>query len=78
MTELLKEVTPPKKPDVSNPYQTASPVPVKPAKKPQPKRQRPTAKPTEKPKETTPELTAQEIIEATVPKARVLSSLSTI
>jgi hypothetical protein len=26
MTELIKEVTPPKRPDVSNPYQTASPV----------------------------------------------------
>ena len=26
MTELIKEVTPPKRPDLSNPYQTASPV----------------------------------------------------
>lgn len=26
MAELIKEVTPPRKPDVSNPYQTASPV----------------------------------------------------
>lgn len=26
MAELIKEVTPPKRPDVSNPYQTASPV----------------------------------------------------
>ncbi|KAL4062479.1 hypothetical protein J3A83DRAFT_4417841 [Scleroderma citrinum] len=69
MTELLKEVTPPKKPDVSNPYQTASPV-KPPPKKPQSKRQRPAPKPTEKPKETGPELTAQEIIEATVPRAR--------
>jgi len=73
MTELLKEVTPPKKPDVSNPYQTASPV-KPPPRKSQPKRQRPTPKPTEQPKEKGPELTAQEIIEATVPKARVLSS----
>lgn len=67
MTELLKEVTPPKKPDVSNPYQTASPV-KPPPRKSQPKRQRPTPKPTEQPKEKGPELTAQEIIEATVPK----------
>lgn len=66
MTELLKEITPVKKPDVSNPYQTASPV--KPPRKPAPKRPRPAAKTAEKPKEKAPQLTAREIIEATVPK----------
>ncbi|KAG6333536.1 hypothetical protein ID866_5547 [Astraeus odoratus] len=69
MTELLKEVTPAKKPDVSNPYQTASPV-KPPPRKPISKRPRPAPKSAEKPEEKEPELTAQEIIEATVPKAR--------
>jgi hypothetical protein len=66
MTELIKEVTPPKKPDVSNPYQTASPV-KPPVKKPV-RRTRATAKPAvpENPKK--PELSPQAIIEATVPK----------
>ncbi|KAG9312917.1 hypothetical protein JVU11DRAFT_6350 [Chiua virens] len=69
MTELLKEVTPTKKPDVSNPYQTASPVkPPAPARKPVAKRPKPNARPAEKPKEQEPEMSAQAIIEATVPK----------
>lgn len=67
MTELLKEIAPVKKPDVSNPYQTASPV-KPPPRKPAPKRPRPAAKVAEKPKEKAPQLTAREIIEATVPK----------
>lgn len=67
MTELLKEIAPVKKPDVSNPYQTASPV-KPPPRKPAPKRPRPAAKRAEKPKEKELELTAREIIEATVPK----------
>ncbi|KDQ61566.1 hypothetical protein JAAARDRAFT_45167 [Jaapia argillacea MUCL 33604] len=76
MTELIKEVTPPKKPDLSNPYQTASPV------KQQPQHKKPvTRKVTRvasKAKEAAtmevdkkvelPPLTAQAIIEATVPK----------
>lgn len=66
MTGLIKEVTPLKKPDVANPYQTASPVKM-PARKPSARRSRPVAEKKEKqPKE--PEMTAQAIIEATVPK----------
>ncbi|KAI6044186.1 hypothetical protein EDC04DRAFT_410994 [Pisolithus marmoratus] len=67
MTELLKEIAPVKKPDVSNPYQTASPVKL-PPRKSAPKRPRPAAKVAEKPKGKEPLLTAREIIEATVPK----------
>ena len=71
MTELIKEVTPPRKPDVSNPYQTASPVRPMP-KKPTPKRPRAPAVKTapppvpDVPKGTEP--SPQAIIEATVPK----------
>ncbi|KAG8220879.1 hypothetical protein J3R82DRAFT_2376 [Butyriboletus roseoflavus] len=69
MTELIKEVTPTKKPDVSNPYQTASPVkPPAPVRKSVAKRPKPTAKPSEKSREQVPEMSAQAIIEATVPK----------
>ncbi|KIJ62017.1 hypothetical protein HYDPIDRAFT_169390 [Hydnomerulius pinastri MD-312] len=69
MTELIKEVTPTKKPDVSNPYQTASPIKPPPAaRKPVPKRPRPSTKAAEKPKEKEPEVSAQAIIEATIPK----------
>ncbi|KAF8631925.1 hypothetical protein AX15_002178 [Amanita polypyramis BW_CC] len=82
MAELIKEVTPPKRPDVSNPYQTASPVKITPSTtRPRPKRPRPTAKPAAPPtsKATTePEWKDEEagvekpspqaIIEATVPK----------
>lgn len=66
MTGLIKEVTPPKKPDVANPYQTASPVKM-PARKPPAKRSRPPAEKKEK-QHKEPEMTAQAIIEATVPK----------
>jgi hypothetical protein len=66
MTELIREATPTKKPDVSNPYQTASPVkPSKPLKKVPPKRTRPAPKP---PSEEEVDLPPQTIIEATVPK----------
>lgn len=83
MADLIKEVTPPKRPDVSNPYQTASPVGKVGgiAAKPRPKRVRATGKPTAPaPKEgQDTEVVAQEkakekeyspqaIIEATVPK----------
>ncbi|KAI0367029.1 hypothetical protein BV20DRAFT_1001365 [Pilatotrama ljubarskyi] len=71
MTELIKEVTPPKKPDFANPYEAISPI-VRPAPKKQPVRKtRSTAKAegeVEKKKEKEPELTPQAIIEATVPK----------
>lgn len=74
MTELIKEVTPTKKPDVSNPYQTASPVkPPAPARKPVARRPKPAAKPAEESKEQEPEVSAQSIIEATVPKVGLLS-----
>ncbi|KAG2122099.1 hypothetical protein DEU56DRAFT_77962 [Suillus clintonianus] len=65
MTGLIKEVTPLKKPDVANPYQTASPVKM-PARKAPARRSRPPAEKKEKQKE--PEMTVQAIIEATVPK----------
>lgn len=78
MSELIKEVTPPKKPDVSNPYQAASPVklPLTITKSRGKKVQRPSksvaskeqSEPVETPK--TKEPTAQEIIEATMPKVR--------
>lgn len=75
MTDLIKEVTPPKRPDVSNPYQTASPV-KPPSKKPTPKRPKAGTKPVVPPPvpiapPKTPEPSPQAIIEATVPKARV-------
>lgn len=66
MTGLIKEVTPLKKPDVANPYQTASPVKM-PARKPTARRSRPVAEKKEK-QHKEPEMTAQAIIEATVPK----------
>ncbi|KAG2129198.1 uncharacterized protein EDB93DRAFT_1265834 [Suillus bovinus] len=66
MTGLIKEVTPVKKPDVANPYQTASPVKM-PIRKPPVRRSRPPAEKKEKPQKE-PEITAQAIIEATVPK----------
>ncbi|KIL00760.1 hypothetical protein PAXRUDRAFT_129113 [Paxillus rubicundulus Ve08.2h10] len=69
MTELIKEVTPTKKADVSNPYQTARPVkPPVPVRKPAPKRPKPSTKSVEEPKEEKSEVSAQAIIEATVPK----------
>jgi hypothetical protein len=66
MTGLIKEVTPTKKPDVSNPYQTANPVKM-PTRKPPTRRLRPGVEKKEKQKKE-PEVTAQAIIEATVPK----------
>lgn len=75
MTELIKEVTPPKKPDFANPYEAASPL-VRPAPKKQAGRKtrsfaKAEAEKLEKEKEKTKELelTPQAIIEATVPKA---------
>ena len=71
MTELIREATPPKKPDLANPYQTASPVKVvkpptkKPARKPGAVPKQP---PAEKEKKL-PEMSMQAIIEATLPKA---------
>lgn len=67
MTELIKEVTPPKRPDLSNPYQTASPVKPLPRK---PVAKRPPAKAAAAPPAPakTPEPSAQAVIEATVPK----------
>ncbi|KAF9462908.1 hypothetical protein BDZ94DRAFT_1260156 [Collybia nuda] len=84
MAELIKEVTPPKRPDLSNPYQTASPVGKVGIPKPRIKRVRATGKPLlpdigvattkEKEKEEGPdqkdekEYSPQAIIEATLPK----------
>ena len=66
MAELIKEVTPPKKPDLSNPYQTASPVKPSLQKKPAKKRKAPEELPTEQEK-TDVNLSHQTIVEATVP-----------
>ena len=81
MTELIKEVTPPKRPDLSNPYQTASPIGKVILPKPRVvKRTRATGKPAppsatdDKSKEQcTPvekekDYSPQAIIEATLPK----------
>ncbi|KAG5639084.1 hypothetical protein H0H81_007028 [Sphagnurus paluster] len=82
MTELIKEVTPPKRPDLSNPYQTANPVgkvggPVKPRVG---RRTRATGKPAaptpkddqerekEEDSKTEKVYSPQAIIEATLPK----------
>ncbi|KAI0305851.1 hypothetical protein B0F90DRAFT_933444 [Multifurca ochricompacta] len=65
MAELIKEVTPPKKPDLSNPYQTASPVKPSLQKKPVRKRKVPEERPNEIEKDVN--LSPQTIIEATVP-----------
>ena len=74
MTELIKEVTPPKKPDFANPYEAANPM-IKPAPKKQPvRRTRAAAKAeseAQKEKEKEPHLTPQAIIEATVPKVGI-------
>ncbi|KAI0331450.1 hypothetical protein GY45DRAFT_1345277 [Cubamyces sp. BRFM 1775] len=75
MTELIKEVTPPKKPEFANPYEAVSPLPRPPQKKQPARKTRSAAKADaekEKEKEKAqvkePELTPQAIIEATVPK----------
>ncbi|KAI9060081.1 hypothetical protein FKP32DRAFT_1595819 [Trametes sanguinea] len=76
MTELLKEGTPPKKPDFANPYEAVSPL-HRPAQKKKPMRKTRSAaraeaekaeKAKEKAKEKEPELTPQAIFVATVPK----------
>ena len=74
MAELIKEVTPPKKPDLSNPYQTASPVKPSLQKKPPKKRKAPEEPPTEQEK-TDVNLSHQTIVEATVPTVSVLHVL---
>jgi hypothetical protein len=66
MAELIKEVTPPKKPDLSNPYQTASPVKPSVQKKPAKKRKAAEERPKELEKKEV-DLSHQTIIEATVP-----------
>lgn len=77
MTDLIREVTPSKKPDLSNPYQTASPVQISkpPTKKVPPKRTRATSKQPAvvEEEEKKIELSTQAIIEATVPKAGFLT-----
>lgn len=84
MAELIKETTPVKKPDLSNPYQTANPVGKIGPPRRGTKRTRATGKPSvpakeqqtsENKKEETQgksakEYSAQEIIEATLPKVR--------
>src|SRR5205085_459214 len=70
ITELIREATPVKRPDIANPYQTASPVKPanpptkKPARKPRAAHKQPP--PEEKNKQ--PEMSMQAIIEATLPK----------
>jgi len=72
MAELIKEVTPPKKPDLSNPYQTASPVKPSMQKKPAKKRKAPEEPPTEQEKKDV-NLSHQTIVEATVPTVSVFT-----
>lgn len=77
MTELIKEVTPTKKPSaILNPYQTASPVKAT-VIKPSTKRARASPKPAQR-NEKQVEPSPQAIIEATVPKVCIcyLSSMS--
>jgi len=66
MAELIKEATPPKKPDLSNPYQTASPVKPSLQKKPAKKRKAAEGRPKE-PEKKEIDLSPQIIIEDTVP-----------
>ncbi|KZP26587.1 hypothetical protein FIBSPDRAFT_887098 [Athelia psychrophila] len=77
MAGLIKEVTPARKPDLSNPYQTASPVPTKRAgvKAKKPRAPKPAAVVETEVKiesvpepDTRPEPSQQAIIEATMPK----------
>ena len=71
MTELIREATPAKKPDIANPYQTASPVKTvkppakKPARNPRAVSKQPS---TEEKEKKQPEMSMQAIIEATLPK----------
>lgn len=87
MAELIKETTPPKKPDLANPYQLASPVGKVGPPRRSTKRPRATGRPVvfkkaeneeekgkkEEPeeKEKLKEYSPQTIIEATVPKVRI-------
>ena len=86
MAELIKETTPPKKPDLANPYQLASPVGKVGPPRRSTKRPRATGRPValtkedkeeEKGKKEEPkvkeklEYSPQTIIEATVPKVRI-------
>jgi len=93
VAELIKETAPPKKPDLSNPYQTASPVgkvgpprrankrpraagrPVPPTKEQKAEEEKKKAEEQRKKEEETKlkALSAQAIIEATVPKVCLLS-----
>jgi hypothetical protein len=90
MAELIKETTPPKKPDLANPYQLASPVGKVGPPRRSTKRPRATGRPVtltkveheeekggeEEPKEKEKliEYSPQTIIEATVPKVRIYKS----
>jgi hypothetical protein len=87
MAELIKEAIPPKKPDLANPYQLASPVGKVGPPRRSTKRPRATGRPvaptkTEndeekgtkeeaKEKENSKDYSPQTIIEATVPKVRI-------
>ena len=85
MAELIKETTPPKKPDLVNPYQVASPVGKVGPPRRSTKRPRATGRPVvptkaemeeekrkkEETKEKEKEYSPQAIIEATVPKVRL-------
>jgi hypothetical protein len=74
MTELIREATPPKKPDIANPYQTASPVKTvkPPAKKPARKPRAVSGQLSTEEKEKQSEMSMQTIIEATLPKVRLM------
>ncbi|KAI0792080.1 hypothetical protein C8Q75DRAFT_805123 [Abortiporus biennis] len=77
LSEMIKEAAPKPKPEFLNPYQAASPVPLKPAvRKPLPRRTRASAAVAatapstikEESKETETDLSPQKIIEATIPR----------
>ena len=91
MAELIKETTPPKKPDLANPYQLASPVGKVGPPRRSTKRPRATGRPVTlttveneekgkkeetKEKEKLMEYSPQTIIEATVPKVRIYKSIT--
>ena len=76
MTELIREATPPKKPDIANPYQTASPVKVvKPPTKRPVRKPKAASKqtPTQEKEKRQPEMSMQAIIEATLPKVCLMA-----
>lgn len=78
MSELIKQATPPKKPDLSNPYQTASPTAkvgpprrsTRRFKPPTPEQVNGKAAETKEPTETLNDVTAHVVVESTVPKVR--------